>query len=99
MQKTSLKILSLDKYNKRDYHGSIYRREYSPDYYDSTKITSGFKQQSGYQSPKSMVEMQKQTARDFQKLYAGTSGEAYKNIQRENARQAWIKKLIEGDID
>jgi hypothetical protein len=35
MEKTVRQVIRFDKLNKRSYHGSIYMKEYSPDYYDS----------------------------------------------------------------
>eukprot|EP00347_Sterkiella_histriomuscorum_P023863 403333124 len=96
LNKTTLQVMKFDKINHRDYQGSIYRREKSPDYYDHEKITSGFQSQSQFVTPKVMLDMKKQPGRDFTKLYASTGGEAYKNIQRENERQDWIKRLVEG---
>jgi hypothetical protein len=37
-----------DKLNKSAYVGSIYMKEYSPDYYDDDLITAGFKKTSDF---------------------------------------------------
>ena len=75
--------MGFEQFNKRSYHGSIYMREQSPDYYDSDKIEYGFKLQSGYVSPNFSYQLDKQSKRNLSHLY---SSEAYKNIERQNQR-------------
>ena len=82
LEKTCLKVVKFNGQNRRDYIGSIYRVENTPDYYDSDRIIEGFKNQSNYVTPKAMIDMKKQKGRDFTALYASSAGEAYKNIQR-----------------
>ena len=62
----------------------------SPDFYDSVKIANDQIKQRKKSS--AFVEMKKQTKRDFSKLWQGS--ELYKNIQRENQRTEYIKKLL-----
>ena len=38
MIKTATNVMRFEQFNKRSYHGSIYMKEHSPDYYDSDKI-------------------------------------------------------------
>ena len=51
--------IQFDKVNSRAYHGSIYMKEHSPDYYDNTKIVNAYKKTSQYQETKTVLEMSK----------------------------------------
>ena len=74
--------------------GDIYRKDISPDFVDNLKVA---KQQLKLVHPKKEVymEMKKQQKRDYTKLLVGT--EAYKNIQRDNARAEYLKNLLDAD--
>lgn len=38
LSKTTKNILNFEKHQDREYNGGIYRKDFSPDYYDSDKI-------------------------------------------------------------
>ena len=73
--------------------GSMYLQEedFTPDYYDSVKIAEVANKIK--QRVKPHVDMKKQTKRDFDKLLRST--EAYRNVERDNQRQDYIKNLLE----
>ena len=72
---------------------SMYKldQDSTPDYYDSVKIA--LDQIKTKRNERPFVDMKKQTKRDFGKLWQGN--DAYKNIQLENARQEYIKNLLD----
>ena len=65
-------------------------RDLSPDHYDSVKIAKVDLKLRKKSTP--LVEMKKQTKRDFSKMYQ--TSDFFKNIQRDNDRHDYIKKLL-----
>ena len=94
MQRLEKSIPKMANTTQRINFQSIYRRESAPDYYDNIKVAEV---QKGLISKKknAFVDMSKQTKRDFDGLLHGT--DFYKNVQRENARQDYIKNLLENN--
>ena len=72
--------------------GNMYRQDddLSPDFHDSVKIAKV--EIKNRKKSTVFVDMQKQTKRDFTKLYM--TNDSYKNVVRENARNDYIKKLL-----
>ena len=72
--------------------GNMYRhaRDLSPDHYDSVKIAKVDLKLRKKSTP--LVEMKKQSKRDFSKMYQ--TSDFFKNIQRDNDRHDYIKKLL-----
>ena len=85
--------MDFKKYNPRSIHGSIYRKESSPDYYDTKKVSKGFSLQSQIIQPKALIDMRKKQPRDLSCFVRHNNG-AFQNIKRENERQDYIKKLL-----
>ena len=79
--------------NRKVAFGNMYKQEddFTPDHYDSVKIAHDVLKTK--QKVKPFVDMKKQTKRDFSKLWKGN--DAYQNVLRENARQDYIKNLID----
>ena len=79
--------------NRRAAFGNMYKQEddFTPDHYDSVKIAQD--ELKIKHKIKPFVDMGKQTKRDFTKLWKGN--DAYQNVLRENARQDYIKRLID----
>eukprot|EP00347_Sterkiella_histriomuscorum_P010785 403374929 len=96
LAKINTNVLDFDKVNNRSYHGSIYMKEKSPDWYDANKIEKGFQQTSNFISPKAMLDLKKQTSRDFTRMYK-QQGEMYANIKRDNERHEYLKRLLSGE--
>lgn len=72
--------------------GNLYKQEmdYTPDHYDSKKIAEAANKIKKRTKP--YVDMKKQTKRDYTSLLNGT--DFYKNVQRDNERQDYIKNLL-----
>ena len=64
--------------------------DYTPDHYDSKKIAEAANKIKKRTKP--YVDMKKQTKRDYTSLLNGT--DFYKNVQRDNERQDYIKNLL-----
>ena len=82
--------------SRNEAFGNMYLQEadFTPDYYDSIKIAEAANKIK--QRVKPHVDMRKQTKRDFSKLLHST--DAYANVERENKRSDYIKKLLEDNI-
>ena len=91
-------IMDFKGYKPRSLHGSIYRKESSPDYYDTKKVSKGFSLLSQIVQPKALIDMRKKPARDMSSFVKHNNG-ALQNIQRENERQDYIKKLLNDASD
>jgi hypothetical protein len=76
-------IMDFKKYNPRKIHGSIYKKEASPDYYDTKKISKGFSLLSQIVEPKAFMDMKKSQKRDLSGFVRHNNG-ALQNINREN---------------
>ena len=78
--------------NRQSAFANLYRQDedFTPDYYDSVKIAGDTLKIKKNEKP--FVDMKKQTKRDLSKLWQGS--EFYKNIQRDNQRQDYIKNLL-----
>ena len=79
--------------NRKAVFGNMYKQDddFTPDHYDSVKIATDARKLK--QKVKPFVDMKKQTKRDFTKLW--THNDAFANVQRDNARQNYIKRLID----
>ena len=62
----------------------------SPDHYDSVKIAKY--QISNRKKSVNLVDMAKESKRDFSMMLKGN--DAYRNIQRDNARNDYLRKLL-----
>jgi hypothetical protein len=85
MQQNYGMIMDFKGYKARSIHGSIYRKESSPDYYDTKKISKGFSLLSQIVQPKALIDMHKKPARDLTSFVRHNNG-ALQNIKRENER-------------
>lgn len=90
-------VLDFKRSNHRTLYRSIYRRENSPDCYDTEKLHLGFTRQSQVVQPSAMLDIGKQHRRDMSLFYRHNN-EALKNIERDNMRQDFIKKLLSEEI-
>lgn len=72
---------------------SLYKQNDYKDFFDNLKAA---KTQTHLKTKRkdAFVDMRQQTKRDFTKILCNT--EAYKNIQRDNARQDYVKALLKG---
>ena len=79
--------------NRKIEFRSMYRqdRDLSPDHYDSVKIAQKELQQTK-RKPVSLVDMKKASKRDFSAMLKTNA--MYKNIQQDNARNEYIKRLL-----
>ena len=96
MQRLDAKCMGFEKYDKRTYTGSIYRRDAAVpnDPYDFAKLDSAQKKTAKGTGKSALVSMAKQSKRNYVKMYEGSVGEAYANIRRENEKADYIKKLL-----
>ena len=93
MKKLDSTAVKLNKVSDRKASfGNMYRqdRDLSPDHYDSVKIAKVDLKLRKKSTP--LVDMKKQTKRDFSKMYQ--TSDFFKNIQRDNDRHDYIKKLL-----
>jgi hypothetical protein len=95
LTKTAAKLNKVS--DRKASFGNLYRqdRDLSPDHYDSVKIAKVDIKLRKKSTP--LVEMNKQTKRDFSKMYQ--TSDFFKNIQRDNDRHDYIKKLLSYDLD
>ena len=96
MQRLDKNCLNFAGYEKRNMIGGIYKTDYDKptDPYDLGKVDKG-KQKTTKNSGKSaLVEMKRQEKRDVTKMYKQSVGESYANIQRENEKADYIKRLL-----
>ena len=91
--------MDFKKINPRSVHGSIYRKpcDQSPDVYDTKNVQKGFNSLATIMHPKSLVDFKKQHKRDMS-LHVRYNNEALRNIERENDRQDYIKRLINDEV-
>lgn len=96
MERLDKKCLPFDAYEKRNKVGSIYREDYDKrkDPYDLEKVFKGKIATTKNSGKSNLVALDKQEKRDITKMYRGTVGDAYANIQRENEKADYIKKLL-----
>ena len=75
---------------------SIYARDKNlhTEVYDMDKVNRGKDMTIVNSGHKGSVSMKKQSKRDTTAMYAGSVGEAYANIKRENEKADYIKKLL-----
>jgi hypothetical protein len=77
----------------RGQFGSIYQNTTVSDKASYDDVLRGEKNLSNYRANKGLnLEMKKQTKRNYNNLLMGT--EAFKNIQRDNEREDFIKNLL-----
>ena len=92
MERMDRGIPDMNKTTQRGNFQSIYRKESAPSYYDSVKVADKHKELVTNKK-NSMVDFKKQTKRNYDAMLHGT--EFYRNVQRDNERQDYIKKLLE----
>jgi hypothetical protein len=96
MPRLDQKCLKFEGYEKRNMIGGIYRRDFDKptDPYDIEKVDLGKKKTTKNSGKSVLVDLNKQEKRDVTKMYKQSVGEAYANIQRENEKADYIKKLL-----
>ena len=97
MSRLDKNCLKFEGYDNRSFSKSIYNRgqdQESNPTYDSTKVINGVKKTTKGTGKSHQVNMKKQVGRDHEKLLAQTVGEQYKNIQRANEAEDYMKKLL-----
>ena len=82
----------MDKKQGRLGFQSIYKQYAAPENTDNIRV-AGQHTGSCKKAEKSFIDIRRQKQRDLHGLSKVT--EAFKNIERDNARQAYIKKLLE----
>ena len=96
MERLDKKTMDFGKYENRSYIRSIYRTDdqVPKDPYDLKKVETGKNKTTKNTGKSVLVDLKKQEKRDFTKMFKGSVGEAYANIQRENEKADYIKKLL-----
>ena len=94
MKRLDHSVPKIDRTTQRINFQSIYRRESAPDYYDSVKVAEVHKGLIT-KNKNPHIDMKKQVKRNYESLLNGT--DFYKNVQRDNARQDYIKRLLEAN--
>ena len=95
MPRLDKKCLKFEGYDSRSNSRSIYHRGHTAQpTYDSAKIINGVNKTTKGTGKTHNVNMKKQLGRDHEKLLAQTVGEQYKNIQRANEAEDYLRKLL-----
>lgn len=96
MQRLDKNCLNFAGYEKRNMIGGIYKRDYDKptDPYDLGKVDQGKLKTTKNSGKSALVEMKRQEKRDVTKMYKQSVGESYANIQRENDKADYIKRLL-----
>ena len=96
MERLDKKCIPFDGYERRNEIFSIYRRDFDmrKDPYDLDKVNRGTLKTTKGTGKSCFVEMKKQNDRNYKKLYQQSVGDAYANIQRENEKADYIKRLL-----
>ena len=94
MSRLDKNCLNFSGYEKRSNLGSIYKTSQAVDPYDLKKVDMGKLKTTKNTGKNILVQMNKQEKRDVTKMYKHSVGEAYANIQRENEKADYIKKLL-----
>lgn len=96
MQRLDKNCINFRGYEKRNMIGGIYKVDYDKptDPYDLSKVDLGKIKTTKNTGRGALVEMKRQEKRDFTQMYKQSVGEAYSNIQRENEKADYIKRLL-----
>ena len=97
MERLDKKTMNFAGYEHRSKIRGIYRQDdqiLNKDPYDLKKVDAGKKKTTKGSGKAVLLNMDKQSNRDFKKLYSSSVGEAYANIKRENDKADYIKQLL-----
>lgn len=85
-----------DKHQSRHEAGGIYRKDWAAtkNPYDSERVEQGIKATKAGTGKSNLVDLKRQQKRDYSKVVKASVGEAYANIQRENEKADYMKKLL-----
>ena len=97
MNRLDKSTMAFTGYEHRSKIRGIYREDdqiLNKDPYDLEKVDRGKKKTTKGTGKAALVAMDKQSNRDYKKLYSSSVGEAYANIKRENDKADYIKQLL-----
>lgn len=96
MERLGRKTMKFDNYSGRSMDQSIYQKDWqaSQNPYDFGKVEKGMIKTTKGSEKSNLLDLNKQKKRDMRQVYRGTVGEAYANIQRDNEKADYIKRLL-----
>lgn len=96
-QKPKAKCLAFSGQNGRSSKQSIFYRDpsFNVETYDTLKLRNGYQKTTVGSEKYSSINIEKQTERDFKMIIKASVGDRFANIQRENDKADYLKKLLQ----